>query len=117
MLLGAIGELVPPVERRQQPYITVNINEGYCLSNAWHRSSVVMKTVYVRRKSSSRVSVEENKRIPRHRKLERGVGGHLFLMACKAVMGAERKLKGQELYYLFRKSKPEIIHSMLSPVR
>jgi hypothetical protein len=38
------------------------VNEGYCLSSAWHKSSVVMNTVYVRRKSSRSVSAkEENK--------------------------------------------------------
>ena len=36
-------------------------NEGYCLNSAWHKSSVVMKTVYVRRKSSRRVSAKKGK--------------------------------------------------------
>lgn len=38
-------------------------NEGYCLNRAWHKSSVVMKTVYVRRKSSRRVSAKKKKKI------------------------------------------------------
>lgn len=41
----------------QQP----EVSGGYCLNSAWHRSSVVMKTVYVRRKSSRRVSAKIEK--------------------------------------------------------
>lgn len=47
---------------KRKPTQHPEVNEGYCLNSAWHKSSVVMKTVYVRRKSSRRVSArKENK--------------------------------------------------------
>lgn len=44
------------------PLLVQHLTKGYCLRRAWHKSSVVMKTVYVRRKSSRRVSAEEGKK-------------------------------------------------------
>jgi hypothetical protein len=46
----------------RKPTQHLEVNEGYCLNSAWHKSSVVMKTVYVRRKSSRRVSARKEKK-------------------------------------------------------
>lgn len=58
--------------------------KGYCLRSAWHKSSVVIKTVYVRRKSSRRVSAEEDKKA---QGTVRGRTEYLLLLACLAAIG------------------------------
>lgn len=78
------------------PLLVQHLTKGYCLRSAWHKSSVVMKTVYVRRKSSRRVSAEEGKKV-QGRTYYWGGKEYILHLLCMAGIGFPSPFQAQSI--------------------